>query len=148
MGWLTNDRRSDGELRGHDETRSVPAGETETFGSGRYVVQRPLGEGAQKTVYLVHDTTLGRDCALSLLKTELLQADDLARLRREGQTMARLTHANIVTVYDISDEAEERPYIVSEYVPRRRPPSEAPRGRRPAAAAARDRHREGPLPGP
>ena len=110
---MTSGERPDG----GDETRSTPAGEPMTFGSGRYVVKRLLGEGAQKTVYLVHDTQLGRDCALSLLKTEELQADDLALLRGEAQTMARLTHGNIVTVHDISEETEEQPYIVSEFVP-------------------------------
>ncbi len=110
---MTSGRTPNGEP---DETRIGPASETETFGSGRYVVKEFIGEGTQKTVYLVHDTQLGRDCALSLLKTGLLQARELARLRREAQMMARLAHVNIVTVHAISDEAEERPYIVSEYV--------------------------------
>ncbi len=100
-----------------DATQAASPPEPQTFGSGRYLARRLLGEGAQKTVYLVHDTALGRDCALSLLKTEDLQGDDLARLRREAQTMAGLTHGNIVAVYDISDEGVEGSYLVSEYVP-------------------------------
>ena len=98
-----------------DETRIVPPAESQTFASGRYTVRRLLGEGAQKTVYLVHDRELDRDCALSLIKTELLNPEDLGRLRREAQAMARLTHANIVTVHDIGEEGG-RPYIVCEYV--------------------------------
>ncbi len=87
-----------------------------TFAAGRYTVTRLLGEGAQKIVYLVHDAALERDCALALLKTEVLDADSLARVRREGQAMARLTHPNIVTVHDIGEE-DGRPYLVCEYVP-------------------------------
>ena len=100
-----------------DAAQAASLPEPETFDSGRYVVRQLLGEGVQKTVYLVHDTQLGRDCALSLLKTEDMEADDLALQRNEAQTMARLTHGNIVTVHDISEETEEQPYIVAEFVP-------------------------------
>jgi len=88
-----------------------------SFAAGRYSVRRLLGEGGQKVVYLVHDEALDRDCALSMVKAELLDPDDLERLRREAQTMARLgAHSNIVTVHDIADE-DGKPYLVSEYVP-------------------------------
>jgi len=91
----------------------VPA--ERSFASGRYVVRRILPEGGQKTVYLVHDTALDRDCALALSRTELLEADDLERFRREAQAMARLDHANIVAVYDIGDE-DGRPFFVCQYI--------------------------------
>jgi pimeloyl-ACP methyl ester carboxylesterase len=97
-------------------TVRLPSDSVHTFAGGRYTVIRLLGEGAQKTVYLVHDAALERDCALALLKTEVLDADGLARVRREGLAMARLTHPNIVTVYDIGEE-DGRPYLVCEYVP-------------------------------
>jgi pimeloyl-ACP methyl ester carboxylesterase len=101
---------------GTGATMRVPSGSVHTFAAGRYTVTRLLGEGAQKIVYLVHDAALERDCALALLKTEVLDADSLARVRREGQAMARLAHPNVVTVHDIGDEAG-RPYLVCEYVP-------------------------------
>ena len=66
-----------------------------SFASGRYVSLRVLPEGGQKTVYLVHDTVLDRDCALSLIKTGQLQAEDIQRLRREAQAMARLARTPI-----------------------------------------------------
>ncbi len=94
--------------------RAAPA---MAFASGRYTVRGMLGEGGQKVVYLVHDEALDRDCALSMVKSELLEADDLERLRREAQAMARLgAHSNIVTVHDIGDE-DGKPYLVCEYVP-------------------------------
>jgi serine/threonine protein kinase len=88
-----------------------------TLASGRYIVRRALGEGGQKIVYLVHDLTLDRDCALALIKSALLEPEDRFRLQREGQAMARLgAHPNIVTVFDVGED-EGRPYIVYEYVP-------------------------------
>jgi Protein kinase domain len=90
---------------------------TRSFASGRYVVRRVLGEGGQKVVYLVHDEALDRECALSMIKSEMLDDDQLQRLRREAQSMARLgAHSNIVTVHDIGEE-DGKPFLVSEYVP-------------------------------
>lgn len=88
-----------------------------TLASGRYIVRRALGEGGQKIVYLVHDLSLDRDCALALIKSALLEPEDRFRLQREGQAMARLgAHPNIVAVFDVGED-EGRPYIVYEYVP-------------------------------
>ena len=98
-----------------DETMAAGPPEPRTFASGRYVVRTLLGEGGQKSVFLVHDRELDRDCALSLIKTDLLDPEDIVRLRREAQTMARLTHGNVVTIHDIGED-DGKPYIVCEYV--------------------------------
>ncbi|MDP9235907.1 MAG: serine/threonine protein kinase [Chloroflexota bacterium] len=91
--------------------------EARAFASGRYTERRLLSEGSQKVVYLVHDEELGRDCALSMIKAELLEPDDLERLRREAQAMASLgAHSNIVSVFDFGRE-DGKPYLVCEYVP-------------------------------
>ena len=50
-----------------------------SFLEGRYQVKRFLGEGGKKRVYLAHDTTLDRDVAFALVKTEGL--DDAGRTR-------------------------------------------------------------------
>ena len=88
----------------------APAGEGEgegrpqsslptSFVGGRYLVQRLLGEGATKRVYLAHDTKLDRDVAFALIKTDGLDTEGLTRIRREAQAMARLgDHPNIVAV--------------------------------------------------
>ncbi len=104
------------ELEASDGTVAHGAIPSRTFASGRYAVVRVLPEGGQKIVYLVRDTVLDRECALSLIKGGQLQSEDLQRLRREAQAMARLgTHAHLVTIFDIGDE-DGRPYIVSEFV--------------------------------
>ncbi len=98
-----------------DVTGRIAPATARSFAEGRYIARRVLGEGGQKIVYLVHDEALDRDCALALLKTELLERDDLARLRREAQAMARLDHPNIVAVHDIGDD-DGRPFFVCQYV--------------------------------
>ncbi len=113
------DAETDREPRGYaaaGATRvSEPAGRT--FASGRYVVVKLLGQGAQKSVYLVDDTVLGRQCALSMLNAALLDPRDVDRIRREAQTMAQFgTQPNIVTVFDYGEE-DGAPFIVCEYVP-------------------------------
>src|SRR2546422_2059160 len=87
---------------------------TVSFASGRYTVQRPLGEGSKKRVYLAHDTRLERDVALAVIRTEGLDEAARARVRREAQAMARLgDHPHIVTVHDIGEE-DGQPFIVSQ----------------------------------
>src|SRR6059036_3043939 len=87
-----------------------------SFAGGRYEVKRFLGEGGRKRVYLAHDEKLDRDVAVAVIKTEGLDEAGLARVKREAQAMGRLgDHPNIVTVFDIGDEAGQ-PYIVSQYM--------------------------------
>ncbi|MCC7386809.1 MAG: serine/threonine protein kinase [Deltaproteobacteria bacterium] len=86
------------------------------IGGGRYAVRRVLGQGGQKTVYLVHDGALDRECALAVVQTEALAPADVERLQREAQVLAKMGgHPHIVTIFDIGRE-EGRPFIVSEYV--------------------------------
>jgi eukaryotic-like serine/threonine-protein kinase len=87
-----------------------------SVGSGRYRFERPLGEGGMATVYLAHDAELDRRVAVKLL-AESLAGDEAFRRRflREARLAARLSHPNVVAVYD-AGEAEGRPYIVMEYV--------------------------------
>ena len=86
------------------------------IGDGRYVLDRFLGEGGRKRVYLAHDTALDRDVALAIVKTTGLSEAGRIRVQREAQAMARLgDHPHIVTVHDIGEEHGE-PYIVSQYM--------------------------------
>ncbi len=104
--------------REREEIASTRAGAAAvpSFGGGRYVVRRLLGEGGQKTVFLAHDTQLDRDVAIAVLKIEGLDAQGIARVQREAQAMARLgAQAHIVTIFDIG-EHEGRPFMVCEYM--------------------------------
>jgi hypothetical protein len=85
-----------------------------SFADGRYEVRRFLGEGGKKRVFLAHDTSLDRDVAFALIKTEGLDATGRERITREAQAMGRLgAHPHIVTIFEIGDEGGS-PYVVNE----------------------------------
>src|SRR3990172_2407504 len=87
-----------------------------SFASGRYKVERFLGEGGRKRVFLAHDERLARDVALAAIKTDGLDADGITRIRREAQAMGKLgDHPHIVTVFDTGED-DGQPYIVSQYM--------------------------------
>jgi eukaryotic-like serine/threonine-protein kinase len=83
---------------------------------GRYRLERRLGHGGMASVYLARDTELDRLVAVKLL-AENIAGDEGLRKRfvREARLAARLSHPNVVGVFD-AGENEGRPYIVMEYV--------------------------------
>ncbi len=86
-----------------------------SFANSRYQVKRFLGEGGKKMVYLAHDTTLDRDVAFAMIKTEGLDDTSRTRIQREAQAMGRLgSHAHIVTVFDLGEEQDQL-FMVSEF---------------------------------
>src|SRR5712691_2712059 len=77
---------------------------------------RPIGHGAMGTVVLAQDTTLDRLVAVKIL-AENLAADEGFRRRflQEARLAARLSHLNVVQVFDAGEEGG-RPFLVMEYV--------------------------------
>src|SRR5262245_232741 len=87
-----------------------------SFVGGRYRVERLLGEGGRKRVYLARDIRLERQVAVAVMKTEGLDTAGRERVRREAQAMARLgDHPNIVTVFDVAEQ-QGQPLLVSQYM--------------------------------
>jgi serine/threonine-protein kinase len=87
---------------------------------GRFVLVREIGAGGMSTVFLGRDEVLDRPVAVKILRSDLEGSDVSARFRREGRTAARLSHPNIVQVYDAGEDVlggRETSYIVVEYVP-------------------------------
>ncbi|MCP3097867.1 tetratricopeptide repeat protein [Myxococcus sp. K15C18031901] len=73
----------------------------------RYVVRERLGAGAMGVVYAADDPELGRQVAIKLLRPEGRQREDLRqRLLREAQALARLSHVNVVTLYDVGPHGD------------------------------------------
>ena len=78
-----------------------------TYGSrvDRYVIEEVLGAGGMGIVYRARDPELGRAVALKLVRPEqaswLSSSTAKARLLREAQAMARLSHPNTLTVLDV-----------------------------------------------
>ncbi len=82
---------------------------------GKYRVERRLGKGGFGSVYECRDLRLERPVAVKVLDSVDGDLDFRQRFRREMQTMARLRHPHIVTIFD-SGEHEGRPYHVMELV--------------------------------
>jgi serine/threonine-protein kinase len=81
---------------------------------GRYETLDKIGEGAMGVVYRARDRTLGRTVALKMLSQDLDGEDELhRRFRREVEAIGRLSHPNIVTVYDMG-ESEGHLYMAME----------------------------------
>ena len=88
---------------------------------GRYVIQRRIGRGAMGAVYLGKDPRINRSVAVKAIPIEKEFEDEElkeARLRfyREAESAGRLTHPNIITVFDAGED-KGLAYIAMEYVP-------------------------------
>jgi serine/threonine protein kinase len=83
---------------------------------GQYKVIEFLGEGGMGTVYSVEHVALGRQYALKVLRTRVIDRDSTAaqRFLREARTAARIRHPNIVDVFDFGHLPDGRPYFVME----------------------------------
>src|SRR5271166_920897 len=86
---------------------------------GKYEIKRTLGRGAMGTVYEGWDPIIARRVAIKTVKlpdsADPETEDALARFRREAQAAGRLTHPNIVAVFDYG-ETNDLAYIVMEFV--------------------------------
>lgn len=90
-----------------------------SFGAklGRYALLKVLGEGGMGVVFAAYDDELDRKVAIKLLRKPALGAAwDRSWLRNEAKAMARLSHPNIVQVYDVA-EADEQLFVAMEFVP-------------------------------
>jgi serine/threonine protein kinase len=85
---------------------------------GRFYVTRELGRGTAGCVYLGHDPVLGRDLALKTFNSRLPPAERNKfeqQFVNEGRAASRLSHPNIVTIYDACIEGSTI-YIAMEYL--------------------------------
>ncbi|WPB92045.1 protein kinase domain-containing protein [Streptomyces malaysiensis] len=91
-----------------------------SLANGRYQLRDLLGEGGMASVHLAYDSVLDRQVAIKTLHTELGREQSFReRFRREAQAVAKLTHTNIVSVFDTGEDSIDgslMPYIVMEYV--------------------------------
>jgi eukaryotic-like serine/threonine-protein kinase len=86
---------------------------------GRYHVRARIAHGGMATVYLATDTRLDREVALKVMHADLVRdADFVGRFIGEAKSVAKLSHPNIVGVYDQAMDGQYL-YLVMEYVPGR-----------------------------
>ena len=87
---------------------------------GRYEVERELGKGAMGAVYLGKDPKISRTVAIKTMAlSQEFEDDELVEVKehffREAETAGRLTHPNIVTIYDAGEE-HDLAYIAMEFL--------------------------------
>jgi len=87
---------------------------------GRYQVEKELGKGAMGVVYLGKDPKIGRVVAIKTMAlSQEFEGDELIEVKerffREAETAGRLTHPNIVTIYDAGEE-HDLAYIAMEFL--------------------------------
>ena len=83
---------------------------------GRYVILDHIGSGGMGTVYAGFDPKLDRKVAIKVLALHRRRdPTSLARLAREAQSMARLSHPNVVTIHDVGDH-DGKVFLAMEFV--------------------------------
>lgn len=75
---------------------------------GRYEIVKELGRGAMGTVFLGKDPRINREVAIKTLRYEEIDAEQLAEVKkrffREAEAAGKLSHPNIVTIYDVGED--------------------------------------------
>ena len=138
---------------------SVPAALARGSSIGRYIVLAMVGRGGMGEVYAAYDPELDRKVAVKLLRVKpgngVSLAEGRQRTLREAQAIARLSHPNVVVVYDVGT-FEDKVFIAMEYVEgntvtywlqvQQRSLAGNPAGVHGRGARARGRARQGPRP--
>ncbi len=88
---------------------------------GRYEIVSRLGQGAMGRVFLAQDPVLSRQVAIKVLRNDLGLVEEhrlalLDRMRQEARASARVSHPNIVTLFDMGEDPELGLFLVFEYV--------------------------------
>ncbi len=99
-----------GARRPEIDAHSLSPSSTEPKFLGRYVVMDALGHGGMGTVFMAFDLTLDRPVALKVLHDK-----HTTRLLREAQALAKLSHPNVVQVYEVG-EVEGQAFVAMELV--------------------------------
>ena len=83
---------------------------------GKYRIIERIGRGGMGMVYKAHDPMLDRTVALKVISSDVDVTDELrARFFREAQASARLSHPNVITVFDMGEE-DGQLFIVMEFL--------------------------------
>lgn len=100
----------------HAASGSADAWAGQTLGAWR--LGREIGRGGMGVVYLAQraDGAYQQSAAVKLLRASTLDARSVARMQRERQTLAQLTHPNIARLLDGGSAADGTPYLVLEFV--------------------------------
>jgi len=109
------EERHDGDGAGRDGFVPTPIERLNSALSGRYEIERELGEGGMAIVYLARDLRHDRQVALKVLKPDLAAMIGPDRFTAEIRTTANLQHPNILPLFD-SGEADGNLFYVMPFV--------------------------------
>ena len=122
----------------HIKDHPMSTAQNSTLKSGtvlenKWIIIELIGKGAMGEVYRAHQTNLKRDVAIKIISNDILaeieeDPEELSiaygRFQREVQTMAQVSHSNILTIYDYGEIVAEgdsvetgMAFIVMEYIP-------------------------------
>ena len=83
---------------------------------GRYEIVERIGQGGMAVVFKARDHLLNRDVAIKMLRDDMAADSDFRlHFKKEAQAVAKLSHANIVSIYDVSRDPN-LDYIVMELI--------------------------------
>jgi serine/threonine protein kinase len=97
------------------EARRKLFGDGPVLRIGRYRIEERIGAGGMGEVYLAVDDELDRKVAIKRVLPGLISERQQERLRHEARALAKLSHANVVQVYEIGDH-DHRTFLAMEYV--------------------------------
>jgi len=105
-------------MEGAPPPSSSPEPEAVPSHIGRFTVLKRLGSGGMGVVYAAYDPDLDRKVALKVLRTrvgQMRRETGRARLLREAQAMAKLSHPNVVAIYDVGT-LDDQVFLAMEFV--------------------------------
>lgn len=84
---------------------------------GAYSITRRVGSGGMAVLYAAQHQSLGKRVAIKVLHASHAQRPEVARrFAREGEAAARLSHPNVVEVFDVGTHPKVGPYLVMEFL--------------------------------
>jgi hypothetical protein len=97
------------------EVRGRMFGAADPVRVGRYLIRARVGVGGMGVVYAADDAALGRRVAIKLLHGAGSEGQARGRILREAQALARLSHPNVVQIYEVG-EVGRQVFVAMEFV--------------------------------
>ncbi|MCA9025965.1 MAG: serine/threonine protein kinase [Planctomycetaceae bacterium] len=96
--------------------KTTKASGQKTYVLGDFELRKELGQGGMGKVYLAHQISLDRDCALKVMSKELKERPGFVeRFLREARSMAKLDHPHVVKCYAVGEERGKH-YVAMELI--------------------------------